>query len=69
MDTDHLISAVILIFVILTGASLFLLLSIQEKITSFDKKLTAQSQKFTRLVEWVREEKGVKRKSSGNMKP
>ena len=62
MDTDHLISAVILIFVILTGASLFLLLSIQEKITSFDKKLTAQSQKFTRLVEWVREEKGVKRK-------
>ena len=66
MDTDHIISAVILIFVILTGASLFLLLSIKEKITSFDKKLTAQSQKFTRLVEWVREEKGVKRKGRDN---
>jgi len=62
MDTDHILSAVILVFVTLTGASLFLLLSIKDKVTSFDKKLTAQSQKFTRLVEWVNEKKGVKRK-------
>jgi len=63
MDADHILSAVILVFVSLTGASLFLLLSIKDKVTSFDKKLHAQGQKFTRLVEWVNEQKGVKRKS------
>ena len=35
----------------------------KDKVNSFDKKLNAQSQKFTRLVEWVNEKKGVKRKS------
>ena len=63
MDTDHIIAGVVLVFVTLTGVSLFLLLGIKDKVTSFDKKLHAQSQKFTRLVDWVNEQKGVKRKS------
>ena len=63
MDTDHIIAGVVLVFVTLTGVSLFLLLAIKDKVNSFDKKLNAQSQKFTRLVEWVNEKKGVKRKS------
>tara|TARA_R110002074_G_scaffold380837_1_gene559654 strand:- start:117 stop:317 length:201 start_codon:yes stop_codon:yes gene_type:complete len=62
MDTDHIIAGVVLVFVTLTGVSLFLLLAIKDKVNSFDKKLNAQSQKFTRLVEWVNEKKGVKRK-------
>ena len=53
MDVDAIISAVALALVALIGANTWLLLSVRDKIGNVDRRVEAQSQRLTKLIEWV----------------
>ena len=64
MDIDFIISAVAFAIVGLGGLNLFLLFSTRDKISGLAKRIDAQTQRMTRLTEWLEGQKtGAKRKT------
>ena len=53
MDVDLIISAVALALVALIGANTWLLLSVRDRIGQVDRRVEAQGQRVTKLIEWV----------------
>ena len=53
MDTDTIISGVALAIVSMLGLIVWLQLSVRDRIGKVDKRVEAQGQRVTRLVEWI----------------
>ncbi len=53
MDVDAIISVVALALVALIGANTWLLLSVRDKIGGVDRRVEAQGQRLTKLIEWI----------------
>ena len=53
MDVDAIVSVVVVALVALIGANTWLLLSVRDKIGSVDRRVEAQGQRLTKLIEWV----------------
>ena len=53
VDTDTIISGVALAIVSMLGAIVWLQLSVRDRIGKVDKRVEAQGQRVTRLVEWI----------------
>ena len=53
MDADLIISVVALALVALIGANTWLLLSVRDRIGGVDRRVEAQGQRVTKLIEWV----------------
>ena len=53
MDADLTISIVALAIVALNGASVFLALSIRDRVGAIGKRRDAQMQRVNRLIEWL----------------
>ena len=62
VDVDFIISAVALALVALIGANTWLLLSVRDKIGGVDRRVEAQGQRLTKLIEWI-EGQGNKRRA------
>ena len=62
MDADLIISVVAFALVALIGANTWLLLSVRDKIGGVDRRVEAQGQRLTKLIEWV-EGQGNKRRA------
>ena len=52
MDVDAIVSVVALALVALIGANTWLLLSVRDKIGGVDRRVEAQGQRVTKLIEW-----------------
>ena len=61
MDADLIISVVAFALVALIGANTWLLLSVRDKIGGVDRRVEAQGQRLTKLIEWI-EGQGNKRR-------
>ncbi len=53
MDVDAIVSVVALALVALIGANTWLLLSVRDKIGGVDRRVEAQGQRLTKLIEWI----------------
>ena len=53
MDVDALVSVVALALVALIGANTWQLLSVRDRIGGVDRRVEAQGQRVTKLIEWV----------------
>ena len=53
MDVDAIVSVVVVALVALIGANTWLLLSVRDKIGGVDRRVEAQGQRLTKLIEWV----------------
>ena len=53
MDVDAIISAVALALVALIGANTWLLLSVRDRVGGVDRRVEAQGQRLTKLIEWA----------------
>jgi hypothetical protein len=53
VDVDAIISAVALALVALIGANTWLLLLVRDKIGGVDRRVEAQGQRLTKLIEWA----------------
>ena len=53
MDVDAIISVVALALVALIGANTWLRLSVRDRIGGVDRRIEAQGQRVTKLIEWV----------------
>ena len=53
MAVDALVSVVALALVALIGANTWLLLSVRDRIGGVDRRVEAQGQRVTKLIEWV----------------
>ena len=53
MDVDAIVSVVALALVALIGANTWLLLSVRDRIGGVDRRVEAQGQRLTKLIEWV----------------
>ena len=53
MDVDVIVSVVVVALVALIGANTWLLLSVRDKIGGVDRRVEAQGQRLTKLIEWV----------------
>ena len=53
MDVDALVSVVALALVALIGANTWLLLAERDRIGGVDRRVEAQGQRLTKLIEWV----------------
>ena len=53
MDVDALVSVVALALVALIGANTWLLLSVRDRIGGVDRRVEAQGERVTKLIEWV----------------
>ena len=62
MDVDAIVSVVVVALVALIGANTWLLLSVRDKIGGVDRRVEAQGQRLTKLIEWV-EGQGNKRRA------
>ena len=62
MDVDAIVSVVALALVALIGANTWLLLSVRDKIGGVDRRVEAQGQRLTKLIEWI-EGQGNKRRT------
>ena len=62
MDVDAIVSVVALALVALIGGNTWLLLSVRDKIGQVDRRVEAQGQRVTKLIEWV-EGQGNKRRA------
>tara|TARA_R100001129_G_C5225305_1_gene220896 strand:- start:468 stop:659 length:192 start_codon:yes stop_codon:yes gene_type:complete len=61
VDVDAIISVVALALVALIGANTWLLLSVRDKIGGVDRRVEAQGQRVTKLIEWVEGQVSPKR--------
>ncbi len=62
MDVDGIISVVALALVALIGANTWLLLSVRDRVGKVDRRVEAQGQRLTGLIEWI-EGQGNKRRA------
>ena len=62
MDADFIVSLVAFAIVAISGGSLFFLLSIRDKVGTFSKRMDAQTQRISRLLEWLESQGQTKRK-------
>ena len=62
MDPELTISIVALAIVALNGASVFLALSIRDRVGAIGKRLDAQMQRMNRLIEWLEGDQGKKKR-------
>ena len=53
MDTDTIISGVALAIVSMLGAIVWLQLSVRDRIGKVDKRIEAQGQRLTKLIDWM----------------
>ena len=53
MDVDALVSVVALALVALIGANTWLLLSVRDRIGGVDRRVEAQGQRLSKLIEWI----------------
>ena len=53
MDTDTIISGVALAIVSMLGAIGWLQLSVRDRIGKVDKRIEAQGQRLTKLIDWM----------------
>jgi len=53
VDVDAIVSVVALALVALIGANTWLLLSVRDRIGGVDRRVEAQGQRLTKLIEWV----------------
>ena len=53
MDVDARVSVGALALVALIGANTWLLLSVRDRIGGVDRRVEAQGQRVTKLIEWV----------------
>ena len=61
MDVDAIVSVVALALVALIGANTWLLLAGRDRIGGVDRRVEAQGQRLTKLIEWI-EGQGNKRR-------
>jgi hypothetical protein len=61
VDVDAIISAVALALVALIGANTWLLLLVRDKIGGVDRRVEAQGQRLTKLIEWAEGQVSPKR--------
>ncbi len=62
MDTDTIISGVALAIVTMLGAIVWLQLSVRDRIGKVDKRIEAQGQRVTKLIEWIEGQSKPKRR-------
>ena len=53
LDADYIVSAVALALVALIGANTWLLLSVRDRVGGVDRRVEAQGQRLTKLIELV----------------
>ena len=53
VDVDAIVSVVALALVALIGGNTWLLLSVRDKSGQVDRRVEAQGQRVTKLIEWV----------------
>jgi hypothetical protein len=53
VDVDAIVSVVALALVALIGANTWLLLSVRDRVGGVDRRVEAQGQRLTKLIEWV----------------
>ena len=53
MDVDAIVSVVVAALVALIGANTWLLLVVRDRIGGVDRRVEAQGQRLTKLIEWV----------------
>ena len=53
LDADYIVSAVALALVALIGANTWLLLSVRDRVGGVDRRVEAQGQRLTKLIEWI----------------
>ena len=53
MDVDAIVSVVVAALVALLGANTWLLLVVRDRIGGADRRVEAQGQRLTKLIEWV----------------
>ena len=63
MDGDYIIAIAIFAVVALVGGVLLLNISIRDKLGTLSKRLDAQTQRITRLTEWLEGQGKAKRKT------
>ena len=61
MDADLIISGVAIAVILLNAASLFLILSVRDRVSDAAKRIDAQAQRITRLTEWLEGQKPVRK--------
>ena len=65
VDADLIISTVTVAVVVLIGANTWLILSARDMISKVDRRIEAQSQRITKVIEWS-EGQGVKKRGKKN---
>jgi predicted component of type VI protein secretion system len=63
VDADYIVSAVAVGIIVLNGLTLFLVFSARDKIGTLGKRLDTQTQRITRLTEWLEGQGKAKRKT------
>tara|TARA_B100001123_G_scaffold337760_1_gene382156 strand:+ start:1203 stop:1394 length:192 start_codon:yes stop_codon:yes gene_type:complete len=53
VDIDLIISGVAFAVILLNAASLFLILSVRDRVGDVSKRIDAQAQRITRLTDWL----------------
>ncbi len=61
MDADLIVSAVAFAIILLNAASLFVILSMRDRVGEVSKRLDAQAQRISRLTEWLEGQKPTRK--------
>ena len=61
MDADLIVSAVAFAIILLNAASLFVILSMRDRVGDMAIRVDAQAQRITRLTEWLEGQKTVRK--------
>ncbi len=61
MDADLIVSAVAFAIILLNAASLFVILSMRDRVGEVSKRLDAQAQRISRLTEWLEGQKPARK--------
>ena len=61
MDADLIISGVAIAVILLNAASLFLILSVRDRVGDVSKRIDAQAQRISRLTEWLEAQKPTRK--------
>ena len=62
MDADLIVSAVAFAIILLNAASLFLILSVRDRVSDMSKRVDGQAQRISRLTEWLEGQKPARKR-------
>ena len=62
MDADLIVSAVAFAIILLNAASLFLILSVRDRVSYMSKRVDGQAQRISRLTEWLEGQKPARKR-------